>query len=232
MAKKKSKEQAPENIKRERFQQSLRCQLTKDEIAERANRAGHKHASIYTKEAELKAVVKHHKGIIETEEAELALLLREVRDESTYRQIECERQFDFNEKMYREVRIDTGEIINERKLLPSEAQMELPFNDSADERHDSDKMPPKNGTDWKIPPVVDGQDETWKAVLIVEALPTLGKKIFDGMAKINLQTMGELMAWKFGTVERWWTDLDGVGEAACTKIDDAIAAFFEKRNSK
>jgi hypothetical protein len=224
----------PDNIKREKFPQSLRVQLTPDEIADRADRAAHKVSVIAEKKAELKAVSTHQKGIIETVEAELSLLSKEVRDKSTYAQVECERQLDFNEGTYREIRLDTGEMLIERKLLESEKQRELPFPDDDDSahtngnaKHDPNKSP-KPGASGPIGPVeaAPAPDESWRPIPITEALPGLGKKIYEGMEKLNLHTLGELITWKNEREHRRWTDIDGLGEAGATKIDDAMEVFW------
>src|ERR1022692_244375 len=110
MAKKKPDEKPRENIKREKFSQSLKVMLTQEEIADRADRAAFKVAAIQGKEADLKAVTQHHKGLIESDKAELSMLSKEVRDKSTYRQIDCEKQFDFNEGKVRVIRLDSGEL--------------------------------------------------------------------------------------------------------------------------
>jgi hypothetical protein len=228
MAKKKPQPPA-DNIRREKIAHSLRCQLAPEEIADRADRAAHKVADIAGKEAELKAVSTHHKGVIETVKAELSLLSKEVRDKSEYRTVECEQQFDFNEGKFREIRLDTGEIIHERKLLESEKQMELSF-DEPDE-HDPNKKP-KPGASGPISPVTDppppapAVDESWRTIQITAALPNLGKKIFEGMEKLGLHTLGELIDWKNAREHRSWKDIDGLGDAGCTRIDDAMEVFW------
>jgi hypothetical protein len=215
-----------DNMKIEKYNASLKVPLTAEEIADRADRSAHKMKERDGKEEEQKAQAKHMKSIVESMDAEIRHLLGEVANKATYRQVECERQYLFNEVRYQEVRTDTGEIISSRKLLESEKQMELPF---PDDKHDPNQHPPK-GTPWTVPPFTESSDETWMPIPITEALPTLGKKVFEGMASLNLRTMGELLAWKFGSVERWWTDIPGLGEAGCSKIDDAIAAFFAGRS--
>ncbi len=126
MAKKKTEEPNGQ-LKREKFVSTLKVMLTSDEVAERADRAAASIADRDQKEEEQKAQTKHAKSIIEQIDAEIRLLSQEVRNRSSYQQVECERQWVFSEGMYREIRLDTGEVITERKLLESEKQMELPF---------------------------------------------------------------------------------------------------------
>jgi hypothetical protein len=59
-------------------------------------------------------------------EAEIRTLSSEVREKSTYDMIECERRINFNTGRLTEVRLDTGEIINDRRLTSAEAQRQFP----------------------------------------------------------------------------------------------------------
>lgn len=130
MAKKKPTEdqENKRKIRTERFEQSLRCQLTKEEIADRADRAAQLLEDRDHEEEELKAHAKHVKGKIERIEAEMRQHSNEVRTRSTYRDIECERIFDYKSKRVREVRGDTGEVISDREMTEREKQMGL-FDD-------------------------------------------------------------------------------------------------------
>ncbi len=79
-----------------------------------------------------------------------------------------------------------------------------------------------------------GADEAWKSEKVRDALKGLGKRVYDGIDKLlggdgEPVTLGALFEWKNGGGgSRWWTNIDGVGEAAATKIDDAIEAFWTK----
>jgi hypothetical protein len=76
-------------------------------------------------------------------------------------------------------------------------------------------------------------DESWRAVPLREALPKLGKKVYDGFDAKNLKTLGEFCDWrnKDGG-SNWVTDLPGVGKAAADKIDDAVEVFFGEWRKK
>lgn len=77
--------------------------------------------------------------------------------------------------------------------------------------------------------------EEWESTPIREALTGLGKKVYEGMEKAGLDTIGKLFEWKNDPAYsqgRWWTSIDGVGNAACDKIDDAIEAFTAALNKK
>ncbi len=117
----------------EEYSTSLRVNLTTDEVADRANRAAHKLSERDAKEADLKAHTKHAKGVIEALDAELRLLSSEVRQKATYRLTDCERRFNYDTHTVSEVRLDTGEVLHERKMTDSERQMELPFTNPKQE---------------------------------------------------------------------------------------------------
>lgn len=73
------------------------------------------------------------------------------------------------------------------------------------------------------------EDDTWRAVPIREAMPNLGKKVYDGMDGAKLETMGQYCDWRNKNQgANWVTDLPGVGKAAADKIDDALEAFLAK----
>lgn len=134
MAKKKSKpetepvaEPAPVPKRTVLFSRSLRVRLSDREVADRADRAAHKLADVVEKKEELKASTKHQKAIIESIEAEVHQLSAEVREHSTYRMVECQTEFDYERSTVREVRLDTNEVLDERRMTEAERQRELPF---------------------------------------------------------------------------------------------------------
>ena len=75
-------------------------------------------------------------------------------------------------------------------------------------------------------------DRAWREIVIRDALKGLGKKVYDGMERLQLDTVGKVIDWKNAKPDRWWTDVEGVGKAACDKIDDAIAAFFAEQTKQ
>ncbi len=135
MAKKPQTAQTPD-VKVEKFKQSLRVQLTREQVAERADRAAQVLQSRDEKEDEMKAAQKHAKSIIEQLEAELRTLSHEVRTRSIYTPVPCTRTHDYAEGIVYTVREDTSEIIDTRRMTEEEAQRELPFEDNGEEEHD------------------------------------------------------------------------------------------------
>ncbi len=118
-------EPALPRVKHERFTQTLRCQLTPDEIADRADQAAHALARRDEKERDAKAAADQFKAEIKTLEASMRQLSNEVRDRATYRTTECERVFDYETGWLRNYRDDTGELVDERRLTAAEMQREL-----------------------------------------------------------------------------------------------------------
>jgi hypothetical protein len=117
----------------EYFSQNLRCDLTADEIAERAQQSARLVVTIDDLTASMKAEAKRRKSFIEEKEGELRRISAEVRDKATFRDIECERRFDYRMGIVVEVRLDSGEVLNERAMTHHERQMALelePANDT------------------------------------------------------------------------------------------------------
>lgn len=133
MAKKKNGAPEPEKteddkeqpVKVEAFVRELRVQLKTEEIAERADRAAQLLAERDSKEEEQKAAAKHAKSVIESMEAELRRLSNEVRTKATYREVQCERRYDYRLGKIFEIRKDTDEVLFERPMTDAERQREL-----------------------------------------------------------------------------------------------------------
>lgn len=111
------------------FTRSLRCELTDQEIHERAQTAARMVVTIDELESAAKAEAKRRKTFIEEKEAELRRLSAEIRDKATFREIDCERLYDYKLGLVREVRTDTGELLSERAMTYSERQLELDIDE-------------------------------------------------------------------------------------------------------
>lgn len=116
----------------ERFQRQLRCKLTEREMSERSKRAAHLVSELDEKEAARKAANDLAKAQMGELDAELHRISAEVRDESTQRDVRCERVFFFRTGNVVERRMDTGETISERAMSDWERQQELPLDDGDD----------------------------------------------------------------------------------------------------
>ncbi len=117
----------PKNTKVENYTRELKVVLKPEEVAERADRAAQLLADRDHEEAELKAHASHVKSRIATMESEMRHLSGEVRTKCTYREVQCERRFLYDTGTVQEVRLDTGEVLNERPMTDREKQRDLPF---------------------------------------------------------------------------------------------------------
>lgn len=134
-----AEEAAPESekrprIRKEHFEENLRVKLTREEVEDRADRAANLIEERDALEEEMKAYQKAKKAEIEKLEAEHRQLSNEVRTKATYRDVDCERIYDWDETKVTEIRLDTGEVMKKRPMTERELQMGL-FDDS-------DKKPP------------------------------------------------------------------------------------------
>jgi len=204
MAKVKAEVKEAPKEKVEKFSQNLKCTLTAQEVAARADRAASLVAMIEEKDNERKAASKHAQGEIDQLTAELMQLSGEVRTRATYRNVECERRFVYTEGMVRETRLDSFDLLNTRKMTEREMQLDL-F--------------PEGGGD--VP-----DDGLWRAVPIAEALNGLPKKCYDAFEAKAIATMGDFADFQAKHGEFWIKDLPGVGPGMAEKISDAAMAFW------
>jgi hypothetical protein len=124
-----AKQKSPPD-KKEIYSSQLRCELTTEEVAQRANRSATLIAERDAKEQEQKAAAKHAKGVIESIDAEIRTLSGEVRSRATYRPVQCERRYVYKSGRMVETRLDTSEVITDRRLTDAERQLHLPFTES------------------------------------------------------------------------------------------------------
>lgn len=129
-------EEKPDNgagqQKTERFQQTLRCELSREEVEKRADRAAHLVAEHEQKQADLDNAKKQAKAELDRIEAEHKSLSAQVRDRAEYRSVECEKTLDFRRWEVTVTRKDTDEVIQERPMSAAEreaAQTELALGD-------------------------------------------------------------------------------------------------------
>jgi ribosomal protein S18 len=116
-------------MKIEQYMANLKVILTKDEIADRADRAAGLLQDRDTKEEEQKARAKAEKAVIESIESELRRVSNEVRTKATYQDVQCERRYVYEKGKVQEWRLDTGEMTSERDMNEAEKQRDLPFDD-------------------------------------------------------------------------------------------------------
>ena len=196
-------EPTPPEDRVERFNSTLKCALSPEEVAKRADRAANLVARIGDKTDEAKAAQKHAKAEIEQLEAELRQLSGEVASRVTYRSIECERRYVFAENVIREMRLDSFDLINSRKMTEQERQLHLPLPDD---------------------------DETWLDVLLSETpVANLGERVMDTLAEHGITTLGTLSGFQAEHGDAWHQKVKGVGAETALKIADAAGEWWRQR---
>jgi hypothetical protein len=124
-ADKESAEKKPTPIKIESFVRELKVSLKREEIEERAERAAHLVAQRDLREEEIKEDTKRQKSALATIDGEIRSLSNQVRDKITYKDVPCERRYLYDEKLVKEIRLDTLEVVHERAMTEGELQRDL-----------------------------------------------------------------------------------------------------------
>jgi len=135
MAKKKPQNEeskGQEHVRKEPFSRQLSCQLTREEVEERARESAQLLERRDQFDDELKSAQKSGKARLTEMEAELRRLATEVRDRAVLRLTQCERRLDYDAGTVSEVRGDTGEFIQTRKMTEEEKQRELDLGGDVD----------------------------------------------------------------------------------------------------
>jgi len=104
------------------IKEHLKCVLTEEEIKEAGASLARKYSEITDLEEQKKSVVSDFKAQIDSATAMASVLARRIQNGYEYRNVDCEEQYDFNEKEIRVVRLDTGEIFKSRPMTPDELQ--------------------------------------------------------------------------------------------------------------
>lgn len=125
--KKKTEQKKAPNVRREPFATDLRVPLKANEIADRADRAAVLEDDIEQKLEAAKAQSKVARSEVSQLSAEKRRLQSEVRTKATYREVQCERRFLYDDGVVVEVRMDTGEEISSRPMTEAEKQQSFSF---------------------------------------------------------------------------------------------------------
>ncbi len=150
--KKKTEKTRPEDIKREPFRQKLQANLKPSEVTDRAQRAAHLVQDHDAKVETFKEQAAENKHALKRIGAELREVSEEVRSGKTWRDVACERIYNWTDGSVKDVRMDTGEAIAERAMSEAERQKSLPFDkpessDDLDDEFGGEEKPdePKGG---------------------------------------------------------------------------------------
>lgn len=114
-------------IKEKEFHDVLRCELTKEELDELAGRLAEEQLELQELEEQKKAVTKDFAGRIEAVQARIRSGSNTFRQRWEMREVECVEVKDYDRGTCYSKRLDTGEVIKQRKLTSAELERELPI---------------------------------------------------------------------------------------------------------
>ena len=119
------KDTAVTNIKEQDCKKHLKYEFEPEELQELGQNLASKHDELSQFEDALKTIKAEYKEKITRVESEISSIVRKVNVKSEYRDIDCFQQWDYDLAIYRVVRKDSGEVVEERALTDEERQMEL-----------------------------------------------------------------------------------------------------------
>jgi hypothetical protein len=111
------------------FQVTLKCALTADEVAARARGMAVCQQQIEENELEAKGVADSLKQQRKRLEAQRGIYALEVREESTFRQVDCVERLSEDGESVETVRGDTGKVVDTRPAHDSDRERELPLEE-------------------------------------------------------------------------------------------------------
>lgn len=104
----------------------LKVTLTTDEVAQRADEGAHCWAKIKDLEADGKSYSGRIKAQVLETTGKMETLQQEVRDHCTYRDVDCNEIYDYNDLLVKTIRLDTKAEIERRSMTRDELQLPLP----------------------------------------------------------------------------------------------------------
>ena len=110
-----------------KYMRSLKCDLSEEEQASAAVLLAQKLDEMDALEGELVSVKKSIQGKVALAQAEASNAKNMVRDKYEVRSVEVKETMDYEDKSVTIVRLDTGEVIESRKMSETELQMELGY---------------------------------------------------------------------------------------------------------
>lgn len=127
--KKKPEDKRDDDIKLQPFTQELEVDLTSDELADRARRAAHRLQDHDAMQERHKAEAKQNRAALEEVASEIRTLSRAVREGTEFREVDCERVYNWTLGTVTDRRKDTGAVLSERAMTDAERQKALDFDD-------------------------------------------------------------------------------------------------------
>lgn len=121
----------------------LRCALTDEELLARGQALARALEQMQKREADGKAFAANVKSDIEQYKKEGLRLTSHIAEKSEWRHVECNEVHDFKEGTVSLIRLDTCEVISERRMWDEERQDELHLDEdeSADPPAAEDEAP-------------------------------------------------------------------------------------------
>lgn len=115
-----------ESMENQTTTMNLLCELSEDEIRDRAFRAGQIDQDIQIAEDAFDEVKKEHKAEVGTLESARRTLLREIREKQTRRDVTCDVVKVYSpDFQVITTRRDTGEVVHQRAMTMDERQGQL-----------------------------------------------------------------------------------------------------------
>ena len=111
----------------------LRCKLTDEELLERGQALVRALEQMQKREADGKAFAANVKSDIEQYKKEGLRLTSHIAEKSEWRKVECDEVHDFEAGTVSVVRLDTGEVVSERRMWDEERQEDLPLEGLGDD---------------------------------------------------------------------------------------------------
>ena len=111
----------------------LRCKLTDEELLERGQALARALEQRQKREADGKAFAANVKSDIEQYKKEGLRLTSHIAEKSEWRKVECDEVHDFEAGTVSVVRLDTGEVVSERRMWDEERQEDLPLEGLGDD---------------------------------------------------------------------------------------------------
>ena len=147
------------NVKERRFTRLLKCQLTDKELIESGDQLAQELSHLDSINSELESIKADYKAKTKAAESEIEALSNRVRNKFEMRPVDCHEIRNFETKKFCVLRVDTGDVIEERDLRQDELQMPLPETDTETE-NDEDTDTPKttSDADGETESIVDGDE--------------------------------------------------------------------------
>ena len=135
------------HVERKEFKTMLRVDLTDAEISEMSLETADAFADIETLENQISTHKKQLQSKIDTKKARIAELMGIVRAGYEQRNIACERVFDYDNGVVKEIRLDNYEVIEKRPMEDDEKQMVIPGTEEEPEVIDANEEPEQDEPD-------------------------------------------------------------------------------------